>query len=80
MRETVITISDHGRMTGVANELKAAVLSGSFQGYSAISIRCDDGIQIAKAEAGFRDDEEMMNVIPKAFEIGDVIYDLKGRR
>ena len=64
----------------VANEMNCAALSGSFQGHFAISMRCDDGIQTAKAEAGFRDDEEMMNAISKAFEIGDVIHDLKGRR
>jgi len=80
MREMVITISDHGRRIGVANEMNCAALSGSFQGHSAISMRCDDGIQTAKAEAGFRDDEEMMNAISKAFEIGKIIRDLKGRR
>ena len=57
-----------------------AALSGSSQEHFAISMRFDDGIQKAKAEAGFRDDEEMMNAISKAFEIGDVIHDLKGRR
>ena len=76
----VITTSDHGRRVGVANETNSAALSGSFQGHFEISMRCDDGIKRAKAEAGFRDDEEMMNAIPKAFEIGDVIHDLKGRR
>ena len=80
MREMVITTSDHGRRVRVANEMNCAALSGSFQGHFAISMRCDDGIQTAKAEAGFRDDEEMMNAISKAFEIGDVIHDLKGRR
>ena len=80
MRETVIEIRDHGRRVGGANEMNCAALSGSFQGHFAISMRCDDGIQTAKAEAGFRDDEEMMNAISKAFEIGDVIHDLKGRR
>ena len=80
MRETVIEIRDHGRRVGGANEMNCAALSGSFHGHSAISMRCDDGIQTVKAEAGFRDDEEMMNAISKAFEIGDVIHDLKGRR
>ncbi len=55
-------------------------LSGSFQVHFAISMRCDDGIQTAKAEAGFRDDEEIINAISKAFEIGDVIHDLKERK
>ena len=80
MRETVIEIRDHGRRVGGANEMNCAALSGSFQGHFAISMRCDDGIQTAKAEAGFRDDEEMMNAISKAFEIGDVFHDLKGRK
>ena len=80
MREMVITTSDHGRRVGVAHEMNCAALSGSFQGHFAISMRCDDGNQTAKAEAGFRDDEEMMNAISNAFEIGDVINYLKRRR
>ena len=80
MRETVIEIRDHGRRVGGANEMNCAALSGSFQGHFAISMRFDDGIQTTKVEAGFRDDERMMNAISDAFEIGDIIHDLKGRR
>ena len=56
MREMVITIRDHCRRIGGANEVNCAALQGSFFGHFAVAMRCDNGIDTEKVLEGFRAD------------------------
>ena len=49
MREMVITIRDHCRRIGGANEVNCAALQGSFFGHFAVAMRCENGIDTEKA-------------------------------
>ena len=53
MREMVITIRDHCRRIGGANEVNCAALQGSFFGHFAVAMRCENGIDTEKALEGF---------------------------
>ena len=44
MREMVITIRDHCRRIGGANEVNCAALQGSFFGHFAVAMKCENGI------------------------------------
>ena len=71
MREIVITIRDHCRRIGGANEVNCAALQGSFFGHFAVAMRCENGIDTEKAIAlivnGFS--KEVLNKLPMEFAV-----------
>ena len=80
MREMVITIRDHCRRIGGANEINCAALQGSFFGHFAVAMRCENGVDTEKALEGFRADEKFMEVMADAYQVGEIVEHFTGRR
>ena len=80
MREMVITIRDHCRRIGGANEVNCAALQGSFFGHFAVAMKCENGIDTEKALEGLRADEKFMEVMADAYKVGEIDEHFIGRR